>query len=148
MNLNIIILSIGLILAVLFLIKNKDRINISIVGIQITAFVFALFSLPSIGFYLFGIAILIVFIYSFSCKEIKKRICLWIFLISCIIVFVSTVLHLPWNILFDIFVLVSVCSSFIYSIMNRDLFKKEISFMILFLANVLTQLISPFLNKL
>lgn len=145
MEYEIIILTLGVIASIGYLIKTRNTFSAIIIAIQVLSLGLALFDNPTFGYYMFGFAIILSMLYPVVYKEANtlNRQLIWIFLFPILIVFVFGVLHLPGYSYGRLAMLIPL-TVFIYALMNKNKFKYEIGFMILFVADALIKFIGLF----
>ncbi len=147
MNIQLLILIAGIIIAILCLVKYRSILSLVIILIQIVSIIPYLVNASplfvSIGYYLFGISILLVFIYPFILQEkkISKKIVLLFFSSPLLISYIFELFNfseyglIRWSILISIGI-------YLYVILYHANYKNELGFMSLFIAIVLIKFIN------
>lgn len=143
MNYTEITLIFGVLTAAIYLTTVRDINTILIVAIQTISIGFTLMGNSTVGFYTFGAAIFLALLYPYITKSKgqHKRKWMWLFLLPLLLIFVFAVFHLPWYGVLRLSMLLSI-GVFIYASINIKEFKKEMSFMILFVVDAIIKLIS------
>lgn len=148
MDYKAIILTLGIIAALMRLVKVRNTVSTLIVFIQIISVVLTLIGDSTIVYYVFGSAILFALLYPFVNKEkdqaIGKWMWIWLFLIPTLLAFVFGIFNFPGYGIIRLSMIISL-AIFFYAMFNRDKFKYEIGFMILFAADALVRLIVFFI---
>lgn len=145
MKYEIFILILGVVISLIYLAKIKNTTSAFIVFIQIISLGLSFFVNPTIGHYLFGIAILLSLFYPVINKveSLLNRRLIWLFLFPILAVFTYGILNFSgYN--YVRLALPITFFVFVYSIANKKKFKYEIGFMILFVADALIRFIGFF----
>lgn len=143
MSYEAIILTLGVIAAAIYLTRSKDTITILIVTIQTISVGLTLMVNQTIGYYVFGAAILLALLYPYLNKGNGQegRTWMWFFLLPILVIFIFGTSHLPGYGVLKLIMLLPI-GVFTYALTNIRKFKKEMSFMILFVADAIIKLIS------
>ncbi len=135
-----LILFSGVFLALLFLIKARNKISMIIVGIQIISLAIAFFNFPTINrlvaYYAFGFSILLCVLYPFLSdkKNPFGKVWIWTFALPALMVFLFSVLHLPGGNIIRMASLIPVLF-FIYSLFRYQNYKYELAIMSIIVAD-------------
>lgn len=148
MDYKLTILTIGAVAALIRLIKVRNNFSLLIVCIQITAISLAYFVNRTIGYYAFGVAILLALSYPLISKEntTANKNWIWVFLIPVLVAFLFGTFNFPGYGIIKLAMLIPLIF-FIYAGINYKQYKYEIGIMILFAADALTQLLGCFTNN-
>lgn len=137
------ILIFGLILSFIHLIIVRNNFSSLIIIIQLFSIVLNISSFISISFYLFGLSILLAFLYPIFNNKKTNREWILLFLLPIFVSFIFSMFNFPGKNIIRLTMLVPIIF-FIYSMINYNKYKYEVGIMIIFTMDALLKLLNYF----
>ncbi len=144
MNIDRIIIVIGILIAALFFYRGRNQKSIVVTSLLIVAYLLTLVPqtvVLTISLVLLGLALLMGLFYPFweGNLDIRKRVILFVFIIPIFLTYLFSMFHWQGFELFRYGQLISI-GAFLFMLFNHKDYKNEMSFIILVLAYSLTKL--------
>lgn len=136
---SILLFVLGTIFTFILLFKSKNRNNYLIIIPHLASVIISLFFNNMIGYYLYGLTILLTIAYPFYNKGMSKqnKIWLWVFIVPFAIRFIFILFHFPYVYIVNVSMLIPIIV-FIYMVINYKKFTSELSILTLFFVHAIT----------